>query len=314
MASTRALNLPEPRWVDVNGPVHYRLWDGPPAGPTFVCVHGLGGSLLNWVPVAPGLARHGTVLALDLAGFGMTPVAARRTALGGNWRLLDGFLAALELGPVILVGNSMGGMIALIQAAHAPESVRSLVLVDAAFPRTWSRRGQFDPRITALFALYSTGQVGEWLGAIRSRRMGAERLVRQTLEVIAADPSSIDKDMVDALIEQTREREAFEYAVPAFMAAARSIFRAQAAPGRYRELVRRVDRAALVLHGDGDRLVPLDLARAACAQHPNWKLVVMEGLGHVPQMEAPGRFLAEVKAWLADPAGGAGPPTSPRPS
>src|SRR2546426_905437 len=97
------LQLPESRWADVSGSVHYREWQGPADGPTFVCVHGLGGSLTNWALVAPGLAEHGRVLALDLAGFGRTPAAGRRTDVGSNWRLVDGFMKALDLPPVVLV-------------------------------------------------------------------------------------------------------------------------------------------------------------------------------------------------------------------
>ena len=72
LMATSTLLLPQSRWADVGGPVHYREWEGPADGPIFVCVHGLGGSLLNWAGVAPGLARHGRVVALDLAGFGLT--------------------------------------------------------------------------------------------------------------------------------------------------------------------------------------------------------------------------------------------------
>src|SRR5215211_3801217 len=52
------IELPPSRFADLDGPVHYVEWDGPP-GRTFVLVHGLGGSLLSWLAVAPGLARHG---------------------------------------------------------------------------------------------------------------------------------------------------------------------------------------------------------------------------------------------------------------
>ena len=76
MDAVAKLHLPESRWVDAGGPVHYRVWEGPADGPTFVCVHGLGGSLLNWVPVAPGLAAHvGAVRIASLIGEGvMLPV------------------------------------------------------------------------------------------------------------------------------------------------------------------------------------------------------------------------------------------------
>lgn len=195
----------------------------------------------------------------------------------------------------------MGGMVSLIQAAHAPRSVEALVLVDAAFPRTRAVQGQFDPRVASLFALYSTRGLGEWLADLRGRRLGAEGLVRETLRVAAADPSSIDPVLVQAMIEQTRTRQSSGYATRAFLDAARSIFRAQVAPGRYRALVRSVTHPALVIHGARDRLVPAATAREAAADHPNWKLEVFEDLGHIPQMEAPGRWLALVDAWLHEP-------------
>jgi pimeloyl-ACP methyl ester carboxylesterase len=295
-----SLGLPESHYVDVNGPVHYRVWEGPSKGPTFVCVHGLGGSLLNWVPVAPGLARRGQVIALDLAGFGLTPLEGRAAGVGSNWKLLDGFLRALDLPPVVLMGNSMGGMVSLIEAAHGPERVESLVLVDAAFPRTRTVQGQFDPRVVSAFALYSTTRAGEWFADLRSRRLGPEGLVRETLKVAAADPASVDPQLVEAMIEQTRQRQEFDYAKSAFLAAARSIFRAQVAPGRYRALVRSVTGRALVIHGARDRLVPVATAREAAADHDNWKLIVFDDLGHIPQMEAPERWLSEVERWLGE--------------
>jgi len=298
MDPIEALGLPDSRWVDVGGPIHYRMWDGPPDGPVFVCVHGLGGSLLNWAPVAPGLAQRGRVLALDLAGFGLTQPEGRATGVGSNRKLLDGFLRALDLPPVVLVGNSMGGMVSLIQAAHAPQSVDALVLVDAAFPRTRSMQGQFDPRIASLFALYNTRWLGEWLAELRRRRLGPEGLVRETLRVAAADPSTIDPLLVRAMIEQARTRQSMGYATRAFLDAARSIFRAQVAPGRYRSLVRSITRPALVMHGGRDRLVPVGAAQEAAVDHPNWKLVVFDDLGHIPQIEAPGRWLSAMEQWL----------------
>lgn len=300
MDPIEALGLPDSRWADVGGPVHYRTWEGPQDGPTFVCVHGLGGSHLNWAPVAPGLAGRGRVLAIDLAGFGLTRPEGRGTGVGSNWRLLDGFLRTLDLPPVVLIGNSMGGMVSLIQAAHAPETVESLVLVDAAFPRTRSVQGQFDPRVASLFALYSTRWVGEWLADLRGRRLGPEGLVRETLRVAAADPSTIDPVLVQAMIELTRTRQASGYATKAFLEAARSIFRAQVAPGRYRALVRSVARPALVMHGARDRLVPVTAAREAAAGRPNWKLEVFDDLGHIPQMESPHRWLSAVQHWLEE--------------
>jgi pimeloyl-ACP methyl ester carboxylesterase len=140
---------------------------------------------------------------------------------------------------------------------------------------------------------------------MRARRLGPEGLVSATLQFVTADPASIDPRMTAAMVELARTREEFAYATGAFTAAAGSIFRAHARPGRYRELVRAVDRPALVLHGARDRLVPLATAEEAVAQHENWRLEVFADLGHVPQLEAPERWLRAVEGWLDEPAGGA---------
>jgi pimeloyl-ACP methyl ester carboxylesterase len=305
------LELPESNWVDVGCRVHYREWPGPDDGPTFVCVHGLGGSLVNWALVAPGLAGHGRVLALDLGGFGLTDPGDRATDVGSNRTLLNGFIGELDLQRVTLVGNSMGGMVSLIQAVHAPRTVERLILTDAAFPRTRSPRGQFNPRVAAVFALYSNRRVGEWLMTARARRLGAEGVVRETLRIATANPATVDPRLVEAMIQLVERRVAFHYSNRAFLDAARSIFKAQVSPGRYRELVRRIRQPALVMHGALDKLVPVAAAREAMAGHDNWKLVVFPGLGHIPMMEAPSRWLQAVDSWLGGEVGTS--PTRPEP-
>ena len=228
----------------------------------------------------------------------MTPAEANPTGVGANRRLLDGFLRALDVPPAVLVGNSMGGMISLIQAAHAPATVRALVLADAAFPRGRSVSSQPTPWIAAAFAIYSTSRLGERVLSVRARRLGAEGLVRETFRLCAADPDSIDPALVAAHVEMVRTREGFEYARQAFLDAARSIFRSQARPGKYRALVRAVRTPALVLHGARDRLIPVAAARESSALHDNWDLVVFDHLGHLPMMEDPDRFLRTVEEWL----------------
>ena len=78
-----SLELPAMERIDLDGPVAYRVWDGPPET-TFVMVHGLGGAHINWIRVAPGLSGLGRVVALDLPGFGWSPRAGRTCALDGS--------------------------------------------------------------------------------------------------------------------------------------------------------------------------------------------------------------------------------------
>src|ERR1700754_4345511 len=105
----------ERRVIDLGGPVHYLDFGG--AGPTMVLVHGLGGSAINWLSVAPRLAERHRVVALDLAGFGQTPPIAGLSGVAGHRELLDRFLVAVGDGPAVVVGNSMGGLVAMMEAA-----------------------------------------------------------------------------------------------------------------------------------------------------------------------------------------------------
>src|SRR5882672_10845246 len=121
------------RTIDLDGPVHFADFGG--TGPTMVLVHGLGGSHVNWMAVGPALAAHARVLAPDLAGFGRTPLVGRSAHVHANHALLARFVDAVAGGPAILVGNSMGGLIAMMEAARRPAKVARLVLVGPAQPR-----------------------------------------------------------------------------------------------------------------------------------------------------------------------------------
>ena len=288
---------PESRFADLDGPVHFVAWDGPP-GRTFVLVHGLGGSLLSWLAVAPGLAHHGPVLALDLPGFGRTPRAGRRSRVSDLRRVVARFIAEVAGGgPVVLVGNSMGGGVSMLEGALEPANVEGLVLSNSVFPFA---RGSLPAPIVLLgFALYQVPRVGEWASRQRLTRLEAERAVELGLRIIAADPSTIPPELVRLHVEQLVRHQTDDDAGAAFLESARSL----TALGRRRDLVRwivgSVKCPVLVIHGRADRLVPLGYALAALRMRPEWDMRLLPKVGHVPQMEAPERWLGAVEDWLA---------------
>jgi pimeloyl-ACP methyl ester carboxylesterase len=292
---TSTIELPESRWVDIDGPVHYREWDGPDS-PTFVCVHGLGGSLLNWLSVAPGLAERGRVLAVDLVGFGKTPREGRSAGVRANRLLLSRFLAETTSGPVVLIGNSMGGAISMLQAALEPALAAGLVLTSPALP--WGRGGRPDPVVAAAFAAYQIPGVGERFLRERARRMGPERLVAETLQLCCVDASRVDPAVVKLMVEAATDRQEVPDAIPAFLEAARSLLGLSRRMRFGREVMDRVQCPVLLIHGRHDRLVRVQLAVAAAERRPEWRLAILEDAGHVSQLEAPDRWLAEVLDWL----------------
>ena len=290
------------RTLDLGGPLHVADFDG--TGPTMVLVHGLGGSHANWLAVGSGLAAYARVVAPDLPGFGLTPLAGRSADVRANVQLLDRLLDALAGGPVVLVGNSMGGLIAMIEAAEHPEKVAGLVLVAPAQPRP--RGSRVDPLVALTFAAYAFPGVGERFLRWRAAWLGPERLVEQTLRFCCADPAGVPAEVVAAHVEMARARERMAWAQPAFLAAARSILAVLWRSGDVQALIRRIRAPTLLVQGTEDRLVPLAASRALAELRPDWRLAVLDGVGHVPQLEAPERFLATVAGWLDGAIGPAG--------
>lgn len=290
----------ERRTIDLDGPVHYLEWEGPGHGPTFVLVHGLGGSHANWLSFAPLIAARGRVLVPDLAGFGKTPLAGRTATVQANRALLDRFIEATGATPAILVGNSMGGLISLMQAHAAPERVAGLVLVDPACPRV--ARAPVDRTVAATFAAYLVPGVGERYVEWRYRKLGPERIVRETLAMCCVDPSRVASEVVEAGIAIARERATYPWAVTAFLQAARSVMRFLARRERHVRIVREVAAPALLVMGRQDRLVQIAAADALARVRPDWEYVVFDDLGHVPQMEDPQGLMRAVDSWLAGPA------------
>lgn len=284
-------------WIDLDGPVHYLDYGGPEDGPDVVCVHGLGGSAVNWSAVGPLLAQRCRVRAVDLHGHGRTFAEGRPTGVPANRALLHRFVREVVGRPVILMGNSMGGMISLLQAAAEPADVAGLVLVAPAVPIAPARP---DPMVTAMFAAYGTPVLGRSLLAVRGRLVRPEKMVDLTLSLCTADPSRVPADVLEELYAVARARVGYRDANRDFLVAARSVLStvADVRAGGYRRAVRSVTAPVLLLHGDRDRLVPIGLARAAAKANPAWSFEELTDAGHVPQLEWPDKVAAAVDAWL----------------
>jgi pimeloyl-ACP methyl ester carboxylesterase len=290
------MELPEIRTVDLDGPIAYRAWDGP-SDTAFVLVHGLGASHLSWVQVAEGLSGLGRVIAVDLPGFGASPLAGRGAGLMDQRRTISDVIRWVDAPRVILCGNSMGGAISILQAAVEPSTVGGIVLTNSVFP--WRLRAVPHPLVIASFGVYATPRLGEGVVAWRVRDMDPEQMVRLSLRVLAADARSIPDDVVRLLVDLTRGRQNDPDVTRSFIDGARSMLRLGRRPQVSRRALDNVTCPVLVLHGRRDRLVPVAFAEAELARHPGWRGRFFRDLGHIPQMEAPGRWLAEVADWYA---------------
>ncbi|MBI4941399.1 MAG: alpha/beta hydrolase [Actinobacteria bacterium] len=289
--------LPTSQWVDLDGPVHWIDFGGPDDGPLLVCVHGLGGSHVNWAAVAPDLAKTCRVVALDLAGFGHTPGAGRSTSVQANARLVVRFLEEVAGAPAVLVGNSMGGLISNLVAAQRPDLVAGLVLVDPALPV--SLRAKPDPLTTGMFAAYFTPGLGKAVIAGRKRVRTAEQLAMDTLRLCCVDPSRVPKAVLREHIHLAKTRKQYAEMEAEFVTATRSLVWLLARRRAHTAMLRRYTGPVLLIHGDRDRLVSIASARAAAKANPAWRFEVAHDIGHVPQLEAPDWTRDVVLDWLA---------------
>ena len=291
------MELPPLQSDDADGPIAFREWDGPDAA-TFVLVHGLGGSHVNWVRVAEGLSGLGRVIAPDLPGFGWSPRKGRDTAIMDLRRSLASFLDRHAPDEVVICGNSMGGGIGMLHAAIEPERVRALVLTSSVFP--WVRGALPHPAVLSAFAAYDVGPIGDTLVRERMRRLSADRIVRIGFAITAADPRTIPEDVVALQVDAVRERQADPEGPEAFLGAARSLLRLGRRPDVSARVLDNVRCPVLVIHGRRDRLIPARFAEATLAAKPSWRGRFLPNVGHVPMLEAPGRWLSEVADWYAE--------------
>jgi pimeloyl-ACP methyl ester carboxylesterase len=284
----------ESRTADLDGIVHYLEFGG--TGPPLVCVHGLGGSALNWMAVGPALAEQNRVLGIDLRGFGHTPLNGHSARIEANRGLLDRFLREVVGPPAILMGSSMGGLIAVLQAARRPETVRAVVLVDPALP--WPGWRRFDLQVWAFFGALLIPGIGSQGLELRGRRLGAEHLVRETLSVVCAQPERVPAELVQAHVEEALGRlEADGVGNRALIQAGRSLLRVLVRR-HYDPVYEAVKAPVLMVHGDRDRLVPVECSLVIGQRH-GWQVATLPGVGHVPMMETPQEFLQITQPWLA---------------
>lgn len=281
--------------VDLDGIVHYVEMDGPSQSPPLVLVHGLGGSHVDWMAVAPSLSRRARVLMIDLVGHGFTPCGSRPAVIESHRRLLSAFLQQVSGTPAVLVGNSMGGLVSALQAAQEPETVAGLVLIDPALPT--GRTGKVNPKILLSFLLCLVPGLGEWYLHWRRRHSTAEREVRRAFDAICFDPSRVPSAAIDAQVELSRRLDRRETDV-AYLQSTRSLCSMLMRPGSSRWTLGAISVPVLLLHGQRDTLVPLSAARAMALAHPDWSIRVAPDVGHVPMLEVPGWTVDQITEWL----------------
>lgn len=254
-------------------------------GPPLLCVHGLGGSHTNWNALAPLLTSDFEVLATDLPGFGLSPPVVRHD-LESHVTAVVSAIRRLFNRPVVLVGNSMGGLVIQLVAAQHPGLVASLVMIAPAAPLPPGTSPP-DRTVYARLALQSLPIVGQAALWALEARLSPERLVGLTLDIVAAHPSWISPDVRRSIIEMARRRRSMPWARRAFAESAASVRRLLSERDRYWSMIDGIETPGIVIFGAEDRVVSPASGEALASRNAGFELILLDGVGHVPQLEVP---------------------------
>jgi 3-oxoadipate enol-lactonase len=247
---------------------------------TVLLIMGLGGRAADWGTAFPSaLAERYRVVRFDNRGVGASPVVPGGYSLSDLARDATAVLDAVGAERAHVVGISMGGMISQLIALEHAARVDRLVLLSTNFgghdlePPHPDAMRLFDPR--------------EFL----SRGRDPEAMMRFSLSVITA-PGFVDRSP-ETLTTLLANVKAEPTPPMSFMAQLQAVLGSDRS-----ELVRGITRPTLVVHGDQDKLIPPANGRQLAERIPGARLVMLEGVGHMPMFEAPERLVPLVRDFL----------------
>ena len=260
----------ESRSVQV-GPyrVHY-LAEGKAEGPTVVLVHGLGGSAEEWSNEAPYLVNAGfRVYMLDLPGYGRSEKPADFSySVRDEASVVAGFIDAAGLKQVDLGGSSMGGWIVQLVAEKHPRKVRRLMLFDSAGlaePPDWN---------TNLFTPRTAGELD------------------QLEALLMPHPPTLPGFVARDVVRESNQRAWIIRRALATMLSGQDTTDS-VLPG--------LKMPVLIVWGAEDRIMPLRLGETMHSMVPQSEFEVIQGCGHLAQMQCAGQVGPKVVEFLTRP-------------
>lgn len=241
-------------------------------GAPILLVHGLGGRWQHWLENIPRLAGQRRVVAVDLPGFGRSQLPVEPISIARYARTLDRVCDLLEFEPAVVVGSSLGAMVAAELALRYPERVERLVLVGAAClaPTELSAH-------RAHLALAALGRITRALPRGVNGTLTRPRARHLAFASVLRHPTLISTDMLYELTGGKRP--------------AGSVDALDALSGHtIHDELPMIGVPTLVIHGRNDMLINVGDGVDLAAMIDGAELVVFEDTGHLPMIERPARF------------------------
>ncbi len=257
------------------------------SGPVLLLIHGMAGTYQSWQAVIEPLAQRHTVIAPDLPGHGASAPGGGDYSLGSHAACLRDLLITLGHDRATLVGHSLGGGIAMQFAYQFPEIAERLVLVSSG---GLGREVSPVLRAAALpgadLFIAATAGPGRVVGSALARGLAAVGL-RPNADIaeVARGYASLDDGDHRA----------------AFLATLRSVVGAEGqrvAAGDRLYLAEGVP--TLIVWGRRDHMIPVDHGERAHETIPGSRLEIFDDAGHMPQLEAPARFVAVLERFIEE--------------
>ncbi|EAW34950.1 hypothetical protein L8106_21609 [Lyngbya sp. PCC 8106] len=259
-----------------------------------IFLHGFGASIGHWRYSLQQLSQSHTVYALDLLGFGSSQkaIASYDTSLWAD--LVHDFWLTFIREPAILVGNSVGSLVALVAAAQYPEMAKGVVAISLPDPvaQTEAVPAWMLPIVEAIQNTVASPPVLRTLFYIIRRRS----LVRGWAKFAYENPDAVNDELVDILATPATDRGAAR----AFSIVFKVMGSSRLGPG-VKTLLPQINVPILLLWGKKDRLIPLSFANPKKYLQYNSKIkfVELERGGHCPQDECPELVHREILDWIA---------------
>jgi pimeloyl-ACP methyl ester carboxylesterase len=282
MPTHPATKPPLDRYLQVNG-VNTRYWQMGECGSMVILLHGGNGSIEFWLYNIATLAQHHQVYAFDMVGAGKSDCPDANYSLAAQTEFLRGFMAALSLDTTILIGNSMGGGVALEFTRLYPERVDRLVLVDSM---------GFGSEISLGIRLITLPAI---VNLLRPRRWMIPAMLKSNFY----DGNSLPPEWIE-----------FRYPIFAIPGRNHVILKlgqsnfnlAGVIPEVYQPILAslpNIIQKTLIIWGDCDRIIPVKHAYIAAERLPNSQLAIFPNCGHHPYLEYPAKFDRLVLDFLA---------------
>lgn len=273
------------RWVNVEGQALnvIELGEGSPV----VFVHGLSGSWPNWLEQLPVFAERHRVIALDLPGFGHSPMPAEKITISYYARVLEGLLDVLEVDAAALVGNSMGGFISAELAIAYPQRVERLVLVSPAGLSTYRHPGATRALPWLTRAERIVAACTAWTAAQSDAVARRRGLRNATLGLVVRHPGLLPGPLA---AEQLRGA-----GKPGFLQALRANL-----DYPLQERIPEIACPTLIVWGEKDRVISVHDAEVFERLIPGSRKVLFEDTGHMAMLERPAAFNELLEGFLSE--------------